>query len=87
MSVKWELDLVSQEMKHFNFLQHLTLDVNAKCICEIHYLALDGFDLTTVHKLSSKEKKSWRSQVSNPGLLGGKQECFLCAMQPPHLKS
>ena len=51
-------------------------------ICEIHCIALDGFDLYTVHKLSSKEKKSQRSWVSNLGLLGGKQESFLCAMQP-----
>ena len=48
----------------------------AKC------LALDGFDLYAVHKLSSKEKKSQRSQDSNPGMLSGKQECYLCATQP-----
>ena len=47
------------------------------CICEIRGLALDEFDLNTVHKLSSKEKKSRRSQDSNLGLLGGKQECSL----------
>ena len=45
----------------------------------------DGFDLNPVHKLNSKEKKYWQSQDSNPRLLGGKQECFLCAMQAPIL--
>ena len=40
----------------------VALDVTANCICEIHCLALDGFDLNIVHKLSSGEKKpqwSW----------------------------
>ena len=52
--------------------------VTANCIWEIHCLALDGFDLNTVHKLSSKEKHLGRDL--NLGL--GKQECFLCDMQP-----
>ena len=39
-------------------LQYLSLDVTANWIREIHCLALDGFDLNTVHKLSSKEKKN-----------------------------
>ena len=38
---------------------------------------LDGFNLITVHKLSSKEK--WQSWDSNPGLLGEKRERYLCA--------
>ena len=41
----------------WDFLWYLALDVTASCICEIHCLALDGFDLNTVHQLSSKEKK------------------------------
>ena len=61
------------------FLNYLALDVTAKCICEIHCLALDGFDLNTVHQLSSKEKKSQQCRDSNLELLGGKQEYFLCA--------
>ena len=61
----------------------VALDVTTNSICEIHCLALDVFDLNTVHKLSSREKKSRWSPYSNPGLLGGKQECFLCGMQPP----
>ena len=65
------------------FLWFLALDVTAYCICEIHCLAIYGFNLNTVHNLSSKEKKSQRSRDSNPGLLGGKQECFHCATQPP----
>ena len=47
--------LVQQCHKHF-FL-YLALDVTASFICEIHCLALDGFNLNTVHKLSNKEKK------------------------------
>ena len=41
-------------------MEYLALDVTTNCICEIHCIAavLDGFDLNTVHKLSSKEKKS-----------------------------
>ena len=41
----------------FGFLQYLALDVTANCICEVHCIALDGFDFNTVHQLSSKEKK------------------------------
>ena len=55
------------------FLLNLALDATTNFICEIHCLALGGFDLDTVHKLSSKEKKSRRSQDSNPWLLGGKR--------------
>ena len=40
------------------FLQYLALGVTANCICEIHCLAIDGFDLKPVHKLSNIEKKS-----------------------------
>ena len=58
----------------------LALSVTAKCICEIRCLALNGFDLNTVYKLCSKEKKSTRSQDLNLGLLGGRH--FLCATQP-----
>ena len=32
-----------------------------------------------------KEKNYWDRQESNPGLLGGKQVCYLFAMQPPLL--
>ena len=66
-----------------NFLQCLNLDVTTNCICEIHFLALAGFDLNTVRKLSRKQEKSWRSRDSNLGLLGRKWECFLCATQSP----
>ena len=62
-----------------SFQRCLALDITANCICEIHCLALDGFDLHTVHKLSSKEKKI----LPVPGLLGGKQETFLFARQSP----
>ena len=69
----------------FYCLWYLALDITANCICEIHCLVLDGFDLNTVHKLSSKEEKSWRSWDSNTGLglLGGKLGLFHCAMQAP----
>ena len=39
------------------FSLFLALDVTANCICEIRRLALDGFDINTVDKLRSKEKK------------------------------
>ena len=29
------------------------------------------------------QKKSWERQESNPGLLGVKRKCYLCAMLPP----
>ena len=51
-------------------MKYLALDVSAKCIYEIHCLALDGFKLKTVPKLRSKEKKYRWSQVLNPVLLG-----------------
>ena len=41
--------------------------------CEIHCLELDGFNLSTVHKLGSEEKNIGGGRVSNPGLLSGKQ--------------
>ena len=68
------------------FLLYLALDVTTNCIREIHCLALDGFDINTIHKLSSKEKnsqgeKSWRGRDLNPGLLDVKQECNLCAIR------
>ena len=47
----------------------LTRDVAATCICEILCcLVLDGFDLTTIHKLSSKE--NWQSLEYEPGAAG-----------------
>ena len=45
------------------------MDITAKCICGIHCVALDGFDLNTFHKLIIEEKK-WRSGDSNLGPLG-----------------
>ena len=49
-------------------------------LCEIPALPLDGFDLITVHDLSSIEKG--QSQDLNPGQLSGKRERYLWAM--PH---
>ena len=46
---------------HF-FSTYLALDVTANCICEIHCLGLDGFDLKAVT----------RKILVEPG---GKQEC------------
>ena len=49
------------------------------CICEILCVST-----RPVRKLSSTdEKNSWLSRDTNPGLLGGKQECYLYATQPP----
>ena len=39
-------------------VQYLAVDISANWNCEIHSLALDGFDHNAVHKLSSEEKKS-----------------------------
>ena len=75
VEVQHKLVLLLPGKKH-----NLGLDVSANCICEIHCIALDGFDTNTVHKLSCKDKKSQQSLDSNPGQLGGKQVCFLCAM-------
>ena len=52
------------------FLQYLALDITATCICETHCLALDAFDLNTVHKLSSKEKKFSAEPGFKPGAAG-----------------
>ena len=57
----------------WTFLKYLALDVTAYCICKIHCLALEWFNLNTVHKLSGREEKSRQSQNLNPGLLGWKQ--------------
>ena len=61
--------------------KYIALDVPPNCICEIHCIALDGFNLNTVHILSSKEKKSQPSHGSNSELLGGKLQCYLCVTQ------
>ena len=63
-------------MQHF--LLFLALDVTASCICEIHSLAVDGFNINGVHKLSSKEVLGF-----NPGLPGGKQEFFCLLLRSP----
>ena len=39
---------------------------------------------SAIDKSKQHEKKnSWERQQSNLGPLGEKQECYLCAMQPP----
>ena len=48
-----------------HFLQYFALDVTANCICEIHWLALNGSDLNAVHKRTSKEKKSQWSRLGS----------------------
>ena len=73
---------MSRYLPNLALFGHLVLDVTANCICEIRCLAIDGFDLNTVHKQSSKVKKFQRSWDLN---LGEKQECFLCAMQPHYI--
>ena len=62
---------------------YLALDVTTNCICEIHGITLDGFNLNTAHKLSSKEKKILTEPGFKPGAASWKQECYLCATQPP----
>ena len=38
-------------------------------------------NFSSIENFSSQ--KIWERSESNPGLLGEKQECYLCAMQPP----
>ena len=49
----------------------VALDVSANWICGIHCLALDGFNLNTVHKLSSIEKNSQRKISAELGFKPG----------------
>ena len=77
--------LQSSGQRHVNFLLCLVHDVSSNCICGGLCLALDGFDLKTVHKLSTQKKILRQGQDSNLGLLNGMKECFLCATQPPKL--
>ena len=65
---------------HLTFLKFLALDITAYCISGIYCRALDEFNLDTVNKLSSEEKKPLRSQDSKLGLLGRNQRCYLCFM-------
>ena len=57
------------------FWKYLALDFTANCICEIHCKALDGFNLNTVHPLSSNDNIFGLCRDLNQGLLDGKQEC------------
>ena len=53
VSLKFLLLAISLPDHHSFFV--LALDVTANCICEIHCSAIDGFNLSTVHKLSRKK--------------------------------
>ena len=45
------------------------MDITANCICEIHSLALDVFNLNTDHELSSKEINFQREKIlTEPGI-------------------
>ena len=62
--------------------------VTANCIFEIHCLALDGFNLKTVHKLSSKEKKILAQPRFVPGAAGWEAKMLLlCYAAPTTTKS
>ena len=66
-------------------LKYFLLRPLQHCIFEILCMSTRwfGFSVSTFHELSSTdEKNSWLSRDSNPGLLDGKQECYLCAKQP-----
>ena len=62
---------------------YVALDITSNCICKIHWLLLDSFDLNTVHKLSSKEKKSLRSPDWSLGLMVGSKNASLALRSPP----
>ena len=48
------------------FLQYLAQDITPNGISGIHCLAQDGFDLNTVHKICTKEKKNIKPVVLRP---------------------
>ena len=48
----------------------LWIEITANCICEIHCIALNGFNLNSVHKLSSKEKKISLEPGFKPAAVG-----------------
>ena len=61
----------------------IVLDVTAYCICEIHWLALNGFNLNAVHKLRSKEKKLLAELGFEPGAGGWEARMLpLCYAAP-----
>ena len=77
----------SRGKKKISFLLALlALDITANYICEIQYLALDGFDLNTVHKLRSKEILRERKILAElgyePGAAGW--EARMLRNPPPH---
>ena len=62
-SRKWSVSISDQKNPAENYLMQktfllcLALDVTTNCIFEIHCIALDRFDLNTVHTLSNSEKR------------------------------
>ena len=60
----------------------------ANWICEIYCLALDGFDLNTVHKLSSKEKNLSGVGIRTRGcwVVGRKNASSVLRSPPPPTK-
>ena len=48
------------------FLQYLAQDITPNGISGIHCLAQDGFDLNTVHKICTKDKKKYQTSGATP---------------------
>ena len=63
--------------------------MTANCICEIHFLALDGFNLNTVHKLGIKEKNVLAEPRFQPGVAGwdARMQPLCYATPPPPLST
>ena len=66
-----------------DFLWYLALDVTANWICETHCLALDGFNLNTVHKLSNKEKYIGSARIQTRGYWMGSKNAATVLYSPP----
>ena len=66
-----------------DFLWYLALDVTANCICEAHCLALDEFNLNTVHKLSNKEKNLGSARIQTRAYWMGSKNAATVLYSPP----
>ena len=54
-----------------------------KLFCTVHSLSSGDVDKSQQHWISLL-KKIWERCESNSGWLGGKRECYLCAIPPPN---
>ena len=62
-------------------MKYVALDITANCISKIRSLALEGFNFTAVHKLSSKEKKISTELGFKPRAAGWEERMLLFCPQ------